>query len=118
MDLKRKTKSSSQLWHWWTFGSEGSENSLDLHKLHTVGQKAVRIMLALQWHEWKHITGILPLLIRCLLQGISAPNALWLIHSLPGMDGAFVFKLRFFYSPLSSITWENPSPPCHALPFV
>lgn len=50
-------------------------------------------MLSLWWHEWEHIIGILSLLIRCLLQGISAPNALQLIHSLPGMDRAFVFKL-------------------------
>lgn len=68
-------------------------------------------MLSLQWHEWEHIIGILPLLIRCLLQGIAAPNTLRLIHSLPGMDRAFVFKLWFFYSLISSITWESPSPP-------
>lgn len=67
-------------------------------------------MLSLQWHEWEHIIGILPFLIRCLLQGISAPNTMQPIHSLPGMDRAFVFKLRFFYSLISSITWESPSP--------
>lgn len=50
-------------------------------------------MLSLQWHEWEHIIGILPFLIRCLLQGISAPNTLGLIHSPPGMDKPFVFKL-------------------------
>lgn len=50
-------------------------------------------MLSLRWHEWERVIVILPLLIRCLLQGISAPNTLQLIHSLPGMGRAFVFKL-------------------------
>lgn len=75
-------------------------------------------MLSLQWHEWEHIIGILPLLIRYLLQGISAPNTLWLIHSLPGMDGAFCFQIMIF---LFSDFFHNlgkPQPSPHAWPFV
>lgn len=71
-------------------------------------ESGIRIVLSLQWHEWKHIIDILPLLIRCLLKGSSPPSTLCLTHSAPGLDRAFVFKLLFFYYVISSITWEKP----------